>query len=109
MDAGAPKLWLMHRLLHHRRRNRPLYATQEYETMVVTGERAGDVVAFRRDRLAVVIPCRTAGDWSGASVELPSGRWLDVLTGTPIEGCRQPLDQLLAMFPVIVLERDVTS
>ena len=108
MDAGAPKLWLMHRLLHHRRRNRPLYATQEYEPMAVTGERAGDVVAFRRDRLAVVIPCRTAGGWSGASVELPSGRWLDVPTGTPIEGGRQALDPLLARFPVIVLERDVT-
>jgi (1->4)-alpha-D-glucan 1-alpha-D-glucosylmutase len=106
-DAGGPKLWLVHRLLDHRRRCRLLYETGEYEPITVAGERPGDVIAFRRDRLLVVVPCRSGGDWAGTAVDLPPGHWSDVTTGTAVEAGRRSVRELLATFPVAVLERAV--
>jgi (1->4)-alpha-D-glucan 1-alpha-D-glucosylmutase len=106
MDTGAPKLWLVHRLLDHRRRSGRLYDTQEYEPIAIGGERAGDVIAFRRDRLAVVVPCRSAPGWADTTVELPTGQWADVTTAASVAGGRRSMAELLATFPVAVLERD---
>jgi (1->4)-alpha-D-glucan 1-alpha-D-glucosylmutase len=48
------------------------------------------------------------GDWSGTAVGLPEGRWADVLDGgrRTLEG-EVPLAELLAPFPVGLLERVV--
>jgi (1->4)-alpha-D-glucan 1-alpha-D-glucosylmutase len=104
-DTGYVKLWLIHRLFEHRRRRDQLYTSADYGPLTFSGRRGGDLVGFRRGDLAVVVP--RAGDdaWEGTEVELPSGRWTDVLTGVDHDGGRRPLERLLAGFPVAVLDR----
>ncbi len=102
-DEGAPKLWLIRRLLKHRR-----HAT-DYVPVAATGPRAEHAVAFNRDDQLVVAPrlvLKLAGDWAGTTLPLPSGTWTNVLTGERCEGGREvALADLLARFPVAVLER----
>ncbi|TAL13459.1 MAG: hypothetical protein EPN99_15260 [Frankiales bacterium] len=43
--------------------------------------------------------------WGDDAVQLPAGRWEDVLTGSSWDGGRQPLGTLLRDFPVAVLRR----
>ena len=42
-----------------------------------------------------------------AWIELPSGRWTDVLSGATLEGGAHQRDELLGHFPVAVLVREV--
>ncbi|HET7522811.1 MAG TPA: hypothetical protein VFJ79_01565, partial [Acidimicrobiales bacterium] len=98
---GASKLWLTTKLLAHRRSNPDVYSKGGYEPLPTD---SGDLLAFERDSLVAVVPCRRAVG-RGASVELPSGLWLDVLTGAEVPGGLQPADRVLSGFPVAVLER----
>lgn len=104
-DRGGPKQWLIHRLLDHRRRRRELYDNAIYDPLPATGRGGDQVVAFSRGGLAVVVACRTVTGGRSTAVDLPSGRWRDVLSGADVEGGRQTIDALLARFPVAVLER----
>ncbi len=104
-DPGYAKLWLIQRLLEHRRRQGRLYASTDYEPLTFSGDRSDDLVGFRRSDLAVVVP-RSGDDWwEGTDVELPPGRWTDVLTGVDHDGGRRPVPRLLAGGPVAVLDR----
>ena len=105
-DCGAPKLWLTHRLLGHRRVQPGRYDNATYEPMEARGARADDVIAFDRGALAVVAPRLGPDEWHDTTVALTGGHWSDVLTGAAVEGGDQPVAQLLAGFPVAVLERD---
>jgi len=109
-DEGTPKLWLIARLLDERRRRPDLFESTTYTPLAAVGAKAPHVVSFVRDRLAVIAPrllVGLAGDWAGTMLELPRGRWKNVLAldehdgGTPIE-----LGALLQAFPVAVLARD---
>jgi (1->4)-alpha-D-glucan 1-alpha-D-glucosylmutase len=105
-DSGYVKLWLIHRLLEHRRRNPGDYAASDYEPLTFTGRRGADLVGFGRGGgLAVVVPRFGDDHWEGTAVDLPAGRWTDVLTGVDHDGGRRPLPDLLARFPVAVLDR----
>ena len=98
---GAAKLRLTTRLLAHRRSNADVYSKGGYEPLPTD---SGGLLAFERDSLVTVVPCRSTVA-QGASVELPSGAWLDLLSGAEVPGGLQPADLLLAGFPVAVLER----
>ena len=98
-DEGGPKLWLIHRLLGHRRRCPDAYGPGSgYQPLPVSGARAGHVVAFTRTGgqaapgLAVVVPrlvARLGGrTWDGTTVTLPGGDWINVLDGGA--GARRP-------------------
>jgi (1->4)-alpha-D-glucan 1-alpha-D-glucosylmutase len=108
-DEGGPKLWLIHRVLRHRRRNRGAYGPGSgYRPLTVTGSNAGHAVAFERGGgLAVVVPrlLATLGDWAGTEVALPDGAWVDVLTGDKVEGGPAEVATLLSRFPVAILGR----
>jgi (1->4)-alpha-D-glucan 1-alpha-D-glucosylmutase len=111
-DEGGPKLWLIHRLLLHRRRQPGPYGPDSgYEPLRVTGSRASHAVAFTRGGgLAVVVPRQVTGladGWGDTTVALPDGAWTDVLTGTGHGGGGEAsLAGLLGRFPVTVLARD---
>ncbi len=108
-DSGYVKLWLVHRLLDHRRRRPGAYAATEYEPLTFTGSRQADLVGFRRGGgLAVVAPRFGDDHWGSTTVALPAGPWTDVLTGAEHDGGRRPLQHLLARFPVAVLDRTAT-
>ena len=108
---GGPKLWLIHRLLRHRRDYPAAYAAGSgYEPLSVRGPKAAHVVAFvRSGGLAVAVP-RLLRDprecWDGTTVGLPAGTWTSVLTGERVVGGDVSMDLLLRQFPVAVLGRD---
>jgi (1->4)-alpha-D-glucan 1-alpha-D-glucosylmutase len=108
---GGPKLWLIHRVLGHRRRHPGAYGPGSgYEPLSAAGPRSSNIVAFTRSNgLAVVVPrlVRDVGEgWAGTTVELPPGPWADVLTGAPVGGGQAAVAGLLQRFPVAVLGRD---
>jgi (1->4)-alpha-D-glucan 1-alpha-D-glucosylmutase len=60
--------------------------------------------------MAVVVPrlvlgLAARGGWAGTTVTLPPGEWTDVVTGAPVAGGPVAVGDLLAGFPVAVLER----
>jgi (1->4)-alpha-D-glucan 1-alpha-D-glucosylmutase len=111
-DEGGPKLWLIHRVLGHRRRHPHAYSPGSgYEPLHVHGHEARHAVAFARTGgLAVIVPrlVAEAGDaaWPGTTVELPDGPWVDVLTGDPVRGGTVSVADLLRRFPVAILGRE---
>ena len=109
-DDGAPKLWLIARLLDERRRRPDPFESTGYAPLAAVGAKAPHIVSFVRDRLAVVVPrllIGLAGDWAGTTLELPRGRWKNVLGGDEHDGgIPIELGSLLQAFPVAVLARD---
>ena len=107
-DEGLPKLWLLHRLLDMRRRRPEAFVGASYRPLEASGARAAAVVAFARgDAVVTIVPrlIRTVerDGWADTSLRLPNGRWRS-LTGAEHEG-QIRVDDLLAAFPVAVLER----
>ncbi len=109
-DEGGPKLWLIHRLLGHRRRHPAAYGPGSgHEPLPVLGPASSHAVAFTRTGgLAVVVPRLVTGladDWSGTTVALPGGAWVSVLDGEAVPGGETSLAALLGRFPVAILGR----
>jgi (1->4)-alpha-D-glucan 1-alpha-D-glucosylmutase len=109
-DDGTPKLWLIARLLDERRRRPEVFESTSYAPLAAVGAKAPHVVSFVRDSLVVIVPrllIGLAGDWAGTTLELPPGRWKNVLAGDEHHGrAAIELDALLQAFPVAVLARD---
>ncbi|HEY3904243.1 MAG TPA: malto-oligosyltrehalose synthase [Streptosporangiaceae bacterium] len=129
-DAGGPKIWLVSKLLAHRRSFPQVYdRASGYEPLEVTGRHSDRFVAFTRTGsgssrrvpptaspahhqsehgLAVVVPrlaTGTADPWTGTVVTLPPGAWISVLTGESFSGGKVSAMTLLRQFPVQVLTR----
>lgn len=107
-DEGLPKLWLLHRLLDLRHRRPEAFIGAAYRPIEASGARAASVVAFARgDAVVAVVPrlVRTVerDGWADTTLRLPDGRWHS-LAGAE-HGGEVRLDDLLAAFPVAVLER----
>jgi (1->4)-alpha-D-glucan 1-alpha-D-glucosylmutase len=122
-DAGGSKIWLISKLLAHRRSCPQAYdRTSGYEPLEIAGRHANRFVAFTRSAsggsrglspsgqhdLAVVVPrlaSGTADPWTGTAVMLPPGSWTSVLTGESFSGGKVSAVTLLRQFPVQVLTR----
>lgn len=88
-----------------------LWSHGETSVLAVEGDRRG-VFAFRRSLAggpeALVIA--TASPGSQARVEIPSGRWVDSLTGSATSGGLRPVAELLAAgLPCAVLQAEQRS
>jgi len=109
-DDGTPKLWLIARLLEQRLRRPELFESTSYAPLTAVGAKARHAVSFVRDRLAVIVPRLLIGladDWAGTALELPAGRWTNLLTGDEVNGGAPiELSELLRAFPVAVLAQD---
>lgn len=113
VDAeGVTKLVTIRTALDLRRRRPELFGEQgDYLALPVHGARRDHAVAFARGAVpgAVTIVPRLVlglgGDWGDTSVELPEGRWINLLGGGPWQGVVH-LSELLDGFPVALLERD---
>jgi len=109
-DVGGSKIWLISKLLAHRRSCPQAYdRTSGYEPLEIAGRHANRFVAFTRSGgLAVVVPrlaSGTADPWTGTAVMLPPGSWTSVLTGESFRGGKVGAVTLLRQFPVQVLTR----
>jgi (1->4)-alpha-D-glucan 1-alpha-D-glucosylmutase len=111
-DEGAPKLWLISQVLDVRRRRPSAFAPgASYEPLALSGPQARHAVAYLRgDEVLVVAPrlvlgLRAAGGWGSTTIELPSGEWVDELSGDPVGDVVVDPAQLFQAFPVAVLGR----
>ena len=109
-DDGAPKLWVIRQALRLRRDRAEAFGPRGvYAPLNAKGARAAHVVAFSRGETTVTVAPRLVhglgGDWRDTELELPAGRWRDVLTGTERPGGPRPMTELLGRFPVALLDR----
>jgi (1->4)-alpha-D-glucan 1-alpha-D-glucosylmutase len=109
-DEGAPKIFLVQRLLRLRRERPELFALDAtYRALQVEGRKAEHVIAFARGEDLVVVAPRlvlSLGDgWGATMVELGPGGWQSIITGNIHEG-RSAMGPLLTGFPVNVLVRN---
>jgi (1->4)-alpha-D-glucan 1-alpha-D-glucosylmutase len=107
-DLGCQKLWTIRRVLALRGREPERFAGA-YRALVATGTHAHRVFAFARgDALVTVVPRLGvhADGWVGTRLELPAGRWRDVLSDAEhAGGAAIPLAALWASFPIALLAR----
>lgn len=113
-QEGAPKLWLIRRALELRARRPELFGPEgSYAPLRARGRRREHVVAVCRGGGAVALVPRLvlglAGAWQDTSVELPGGGWRSCLTGETLAGGAHGVGDLLAHFPVALLEREARA
>jgi len=112
-----PKLKVIREALHLRRRRPELFGADEaaaYSPLQFSGAKAEHAVGFTRGgSVAVVTPRLVLGlglhlcdPWGDTTVALPPGLWIDLVTGHPWHGGQVAVGELLASFPVALLERD---
>lgn len=110
MDSGMPKLWVVYKALHLRR-DRPEWFDEvaAYTPLPTEGYRKAHLFAFLRgESVAVITPrwnVRLGGGLGTTTVELPSGRWSNLLTGEVVTGGKLRAQNLLQRFPVALLTR----
>ena len=107
-DPGTAKLWLTREALRLRRDREELFG--DYRPVLATGPAADHVLAFDRGGAVTVatrLPLGLAarGGWADTTLELPSGEWVDVLSGRVVAGGAVHLGELLTDLPVALLVR----
>ena len=110
-NEGLPKLWLIRQALDLRRRRPEWFGPAgDYEPLDARGDCARHVVAFSRAGRAValaprlVIGLERAGGFGETWIDLPPGCWRDVLSLRRQAPGRRLVAELLADFPVALLE-----
>jgi (1->4)-alpha-D-glucan 1-alpha-D-glucosylmutase len=108
-DGDDLKLLVTTRTLHLRK-SRPQAFQGGYSPVATAGNAADHVVAYRRGEDVVVVATRLPvglerrGGWQGTTLDLPEGRWRDLLTEREVTG--GDLASLLSRLPVALLVRD---
>jgi (1->4)-alpha-D-glucan 1-alpha-D-glucosylmutase len=111
MDSGLPKLWVIYKALHVRRDHPEWFSERStYAPLFANGSKREHLIAFcRSDSVAVLAPrwnLRLGGGFSTTTVELPSGRWTNVLSSEDVSGGTTRVQQLFRRFPVALLVRE---
>ncbi len=131
-DNGKIKLYLIYKALNYRKNNSELFQGGEYSPVVATGERSYNICSFSRksgDSIALVVAPRYFTRLTQQPECLPLGKdvWLDtfvvlptdyagmkyrnIFTGETVtigkhtESAVLPVSEILAHFPVALLER----
>ena len=102
-DDAAAKLHVTCSALTLRRERPELFAS--YTPVAASGSGAGHVLAYDRGGAITVVTrlpvgLAAVGGWGNTALDLPEGRWHDVLTGLDTDG---RLADLLATHPVALL------
>ena len=110
-DTGLPKLWVTHCALTLRAAHPEWFdGGAAYTPMPATGGRAENLVGFlRAGRVAAIVPrwsLKVGDSWGATTIELPTGRWRNILAGDQFEGGRQRAQVILRRFPVALLVMD---
>jgi (1->4)-alpha-D-glucan 1-alpha-D-glucosylmutase len=111
MDSGLPKLWILYKALHLRHDHPEWFSESSgYTPLPAEGSKQTHLIAFcRGDSVAVLVPrwnLRLGGGFGSTTVELPPGRWTNVLSGDEASGGKVRVQNLLQRFPVALLVRD---
>jgi (1->4)-alpha-D-glucan 1-alpha-D-glucosylmutase len=111
MDDGLPKLWMIHHALHLRKEHPEWFGQEaEYVPAEVTGSKSNHLVAYLRGNSVLTVVPRlwltAGGAWGGTAVRLPTGRWVNRLTGSAHGGEVVLVKDLFQQFPVALLVRE---
>lgn len=111
MDTGMPKLWVIYKALGLRREKPEWFdADAEYTPLAADGPKKEQLLGYLRGgNVAAVVPrwnVKLGGSWAGTTIELPQGRWRNVLTGVEFKGGHVRAQSLLSHFPVALLARE---
>ena len=116
-EDGLPKLLLTHRALQLRSRRSEFFCVGSgYAPLAATGAKAAHALAYARTAAGtagqagvVAVAPRLVigldGDWADTTLQLPDGRFEDVLDGQRSFTGEVSLAELLGPFPVGLLER----
>lgn len=107
-EEGLPKLWVIRQTLNLRCQHPHWFGAESgYRPLIIPNAR--NVVAYARgEGILVVAPrftLRYRQSWDGASLEIPSGEWHNPFTGEKYRSGRVSIADLLARFPVCLLEK----
>lgn len=112
-DEGLPKLWVVAKALAVRAQRPTAFGPKgAYEPLIAAGEASEHVVAYcRGGEVLPVVPRKVIGleargGFRGTTLELPAGRWSDVLSGAVYPSGPARVEVLLGRFPVALLVRD---
>ncbi len=100
-DLGLAKLWTIRRVLALRRRRPELFA-EAYEPLAAVGPHAERVFAFARGGDLIAVVPRLGPIDRHTALELPVGRWTDVLSDRSHTG-KVSAAELWAKLPVALL------
>jgi (1->4)-alpha-D-glucan 1-alpha-D-glucosylmutase len=108
-NEGLPKLWMIHKALVVRAAHAEIFASGSYAPITASGNKAEHVVAFARGGAIVTVVPRLiatlSGNWENTALEIPPGKWTNVLSGEVVAGGRIVMADLLRRFPVALLVR----
>ena len=98
-DEGLPKLWTVRQGLGVRG------LLHGYRRLEVAGEKREHIISYQRDAVITVVPRLrlSLGDWDKTAVQIPSGSWMNELTGDRVSGRSVRAADLFARFPVALL------
>ena len=107
-EEGLPKLWLIRQALALRGQRPQAFGVESsYRPISIAG--AESVIGYARAEEVIVLAPRftlpNGRNFSGAALDLPLGRWRNVLTGEMSAGS-VALNELFAQFPVALLAKD---
>ena len=111
MDNGMPKLWVIYKALHLRRDHPEWFGdNSSYLPLTVEGPKQAHLIAFCRGKsVAVLAPrwnVRLGVGFGSTTVEIPPGRWTNVLCDEEVSEGKNRAQYLLRRFPVALLVRD---
>jgi (1->4)-alpha-D-glucan 1-alpha-D-glucosylmutase len=111
IDSGLPKLWVIYKALHMRNENPEWFGRDSaYTPLLGEGPKKDHLIAYlRAGRVATLVPrwnVKLGGNWSATTVDLPEGRWKNILVGDLVKGGRLRVQALLDRFPVALLVRE---
>jgi (1->4)-alpha-D-glucan 1-alpha-D-glucosylmutase len=111
MDTGMPKLWVTYKALQLRREKPEWFdAGAGYTPLPADGPKKEHLVGYLRgEHVATLVPrwnVKLGGSWAATTIELPQGRWKNLLAGDEFKGGRLRVQSLLSHFPVALLARE---
>jgi (1->4)-alpha-D-glucan 1-alpha-D-glucosylmutase len=110
MDSGLPKLWIVHNALKLRQEQPESFGKcADYKPLQVSGPKSEHLITYARGQNVVTVAPRfsasLAGRWGATSVDLPEGRWKNILTNEEWNGGSMRIQTLLQRFPVALLTK----
>ncbi len=111
MDDGLPKMWIIKKALELRNENPDTFGPDgQYGPVYAQGSKSHHVVCFiRGENVAVVVPRLVMGfdgDWGDTYLEIPKGKWKNILTGEVVEGPMVNVKDILDDFPVGLMVKE---
>jgi (1->4)-alpha-D-glucan 1-alpha-D-glucosylmutase len=110
-DTGMPKLWVTYKALHLRNEKPQWFGrSTAFTPLIADGPKREHLIGYLRgENVATLVPrwtIKLAGSWAATMVDIPDGRWKNVLTGDVVRGGRLRVSTLLQRFPVALLARE---